>query len=240
MAEFSDQFQRHDPKTFDGANCGPMSTAIALMAADAQEYLGKVITTSEMTKLCVDISEELSKRVTFPPESSHREIGEAAALHDVLMGQTPGLLSDGRERLAGWAPYACLAIWKLIDASDATRGLRGETASLELAVNNLMLASKALQICASIVARDAERLREYESQEARKSTDARNRVRHRWEDRDIHRDYVASACQTVKAEFFIDAAKRLADMVDEKFGRRYDDGTVLNWLKDAGWKPTVK
>ncbi|MDT7514700.1 hypothetical protein [Rhodoferax mekongensis] len=240
MAAFTDQFQRYDPKTFDGANCGPLSTAIALMAADAQEYLGEVITTAEMTQYCAAASEELSKRVSCPPDIKDREIGEAAALHDVLMGLAPGLISDGRERLTGWTPYASLALWKLIDASDAARQLQVDSTPSELAVNNLMLASKALQICASIVARDAERLREYEFQEAKKSEDARNRVRHRWGDRDIHRDYVISSCQSLQADFYIDAAKRLADMVEEEFGRRYDDGTVLGWLKEAGWKPAGK
>jgi hypothetical protein len=240
MAAFTDQFQRYDPRSIDEALAGPFHAAVAVMSLDACEYLGQAMTVADMTAACEAMELELCRRISPKLFQTHRELGEAAVLHDILMVAVPGLFPDRHDLALAWLPYACLALWKLVDVCDAYRRNGGSNSDLTLAAGNLVVASKALQICAALVSRDATSLHWWEKDEARRSAKARARVNRRWMPRNEHRAFAIAMSSSIRSWDRIKVARTLADKVEEKFGKRYGDDTVDGWLKDANWQPPAR
>ena len=240
MAAFTNQFQRYDPRSLDGAHAGPFHTAVAVMAADASEYLGSTITVAEMIDTCIAIEQELSRRASKNHVTQDRAIVDAAELHKILMGTSPGLLPDLHDHLCAWQPYACLALWKLIDVCESQAGEGDIQRCVERAAGDLVVAAKAMQICAALVSRDATSLHWWEKDEARRTAKARARVDRRWMPRNEHRAFAIAMSSSIRSWDRIKVARTLADKVEEKFGKRYGDDTVDGWLKDANWQPPAR
>lgn len=242
MAAFTDQFLRHDPLTF--SHEGPLGELVSSLANSALIFFDEGRTANEVSQLCEVIELLISTDVSDPKSriaSVQDELNVVAAMTHYLTGwsKTLGIKPRNCE------PSAAYALWKLVDYCDIAQSIQRSGSvpdgHLVAAANaSLFGAAKAIALCteAKGFEKGLRRARQLEYDELSRAM--QTKARKKLTARDEHRCFAIANAPSIKARFRIEAARKLAVKIREKFGVNYVEETVDRWLREGNWRRNKK